>query len=195
MAADGPAGHCRRPAAGARGGQDTLRVSYPPLDTPHIFPRTRRPSVARLKASCPQMCLVFQGFILDGSGAGAGKFRADKRPISETTHGTEPPSPPFSRECFAERPAEGQRGVKRGHRKPQVSYVPFCPRRGHGVPCRWTPTIPPPWARRLRRQTAAMPGLPIGSHSSPAAASRRNGGTAYPLLRVKKEGPLPRRGN
>ena len=132
MAADGPAGHCRRPAAGARGGQDTLRVSYPPLDTPHIFPRTRRPSVARLKARCPQMCLVFQGFILDGSGAGAGKFRADKRPISETTHGTEPPSPPFSRECFAERPAEGQRGVKRGHRKPQVSYVPFCPRRGHG---------------------------------------------------------------
>ena len=93
MAADGPAGHCRRPAAGARGGQDTLRVSYPPLDTPHIFPRTRRPSVARLKARCPQMCLVFQGFILDGSGAGAGKFRADKRPISETTHGTEPPYP------------------------------------------------------------------------------------------------------
>ena len=37
---------------------------------------------------------------------------------------------------------------KRGHRKPQVSYVPSC----------------------LRRQTAAMPGLPIGSHSSPAAA-------------------------
>ena len=41
----------------------------------------------------------------------------------------------FSRECFAERPVEGQRGVKRGHRKPQVSYVPSC----------------------LRRQTAALP--------------------------------------
>ena len=81
------------------------------------------------------MCLVFQGFILDGSGAGAGKFRADKRPKTCPTHGIEPPYPPFSRECFAERPVEGQRGVKRGHRKPQVSYVPSC----------------------LRRQTAALP--------------------------------------
>ena len=35
------------------------------------------------------------------------------------------------------------------------------------------------------------PGGPI----SPAAASRRNGGTASPLLRVRKEEALPRRGN
>ena len=62
-----------------------------------------------------------------------GKFRVLQFYITETTHGTEPPFFPFSRECFAERPAKGQRGVKRGHRKPQVSYVPFCPRRGHGV--------------------------------------------------------------
>ena len=61
------------------------------------------------------------------------KFGAVMRPKSCPTHGTEPPFFPFSRECFAERPAKGQRGVKRGHRKPQVSYVPFCPRRGHGV--------------------------------------------------------------
>ena len=134
MAADGPAGHCRRPAAGARGGQDTLRISYPPLDTPHIFPRTRRPSVARLKARCPQMCLVFQGFILDGSGAGAGKFRADKRPISETTHGTEPPYPRLA----ANASLSGQwkvKGVSRGdigNRRCPTS--PFAPAVGTAFP-------------------------------------------------------------
>ena len=133
MAADGPAGHCRRPAAGATGGQDTLRVSYPPLDTPHIFPRTRRPSVARLKARCPQMCLVFQGFILDGSGAGAGKFRADKRPISETTHGTEPPYPRLA----ANASLSGQwkvKGVSRGdigNRRCPTSPLVSAARRRH----------------------------------------------------------------
>ena len=45
--------------------------------------------------------------------------------------------------------------------------------------------------RHPRRQTAAMPGLPIGSHSSPAAASRRNGGTVSPLLREKREIAFP----
>ena len=205
--------HCRRPAAGGlpgspggdKRGRDT-KVSLPLL-TPQPFPRTRLPPVARLKARGPQGRLLLQEYTLDGSGAfrsdGAcalhrlaahcyarrftqSKFRAIKRPISSPTHGTEPPFLPFSRECFAERPAEGQRGVKRGHRKPQVSYVPFC----------------------LRRQAAAMPGLPIGSHSrlqrqaavsaerptvsrrlkkaSPAAAGRRNGGTVHPPAPVRE---------
>ena len=135
-----------------------------PLLTPQTLLWTRLPPVARLNARGPQGRLVLQGYALDGSGAfrsdranalhrmaahcyarrfTQGQFRVLQFYITETTHGTEPPSPPFSRECFAERPAEGQRGVKMGHRKPQVSYVPFC----------------------LRRQTAAMPGLPIGSHS------------------------------
>ena len=79
-------------------------------------------------------------------------------------------------------------GVKRGQGNHTVPLPPF-------VSAARRRQSPSPWARHLRRQTAAMPGLPIGSHSSPAAASRRNGGTASPLLRVKKEGPLPRRGN
>ncbi|MFQ9127190.1 MAG: hypothetical protein ACLR4Z_10910 [Butyricicoccaceae bacterium] len=33
-----------------------------------------------------------------------------------------------------------------------------------------------PLALCLRRETPAMPGLPIGSHLPPAAASRRNSG-------------------
>ena len=80
-------------------------------------------------------------------------------------------------------------GSQEGAREPYGALAPFC----------------------LRRQTAAMPGLPIGSHShlqrraavsaeglpsasgeaekaSPAAASRRNGGTAHPLPRVKAMG-------
>ena len=53
---------------------------------------------------------------------------------------------------------------------------------------------PPPdggIAHAMSWRTSPGPGGPV----SPAAASRRNGGTAYPLLRVKKEEPLPRRGN
>ena len=130
------------------------------------------------------------------------KFRALQRPISETTHGIEPPYPPFSRECFAERPAEGQRGVKRGHRKPQVSYVPFCPRRGYGVSAarrrqctrNAMANIPRPGRAYLassgaplyRRKILHLLSVKQKGHSSPAAASRRNGGTAYPLLTVSQ---------
>ena len=81
------------------------------------------------------------------------------------------PSPRFSR--FAARPqgVAAQRrvwGSQEGAREPYGALAPFC----------------------LRRQTAAMPGLPIGSHFSPAAASRRNGGTASPVLRGKHKLPL-----
>ena len=55
------------------------------------------------------------------------KFRAAQRPMSETTHGTEPRNPPFSRECFAER-LKGKFGELRGERKPWLSF-PACPRR------------------------------------------------------------------
>ena len=47
---------------------------------------------------------------------------------------------------------------------------------------------PPPdggIAHAMSWRTSPGPGGPV----SPAAASRRNGGTAYPLLRVKIEGP------
>ena len=118
MAADGQAGHCRRPAAGGlpgspggdKRGRDT-KVSLPLL-TPQPFLRTRLPLVARLKTRGPQGRLLLQGYTLDGSGAfrsdGAcalhrlaahcyarritqADFRALQRPKSCPTHGTEPP--------------------------------------------------------------------------------------------------------
>ena len=75
MAADGQAGHGRRPAAGGlpgspggdKRGRDT-KVSLPLL-TPQPFLRTRLPAVARLKARGPQGRLVLQGYTIDRSGA------------------------------------------------------------------------------------------------------------------------------
>ena len=165
--------HCRRLAAETRGDRAPM-VPFPLL-TPQTLLWTRLPTVARLNARGPQGRLVLQGYALDRSEAGRSdgvsvlhrmaahcyarrftqsKFRAIKRPISSLTHGTEPPFPPFSRECFAERLERGFGGVKRGKGNHTVPFSPFAPAVG----------------------TAAMPGLPIGSHSSPAAASRRNGG-------------------
>ena len=72
------------------------------------------------------------------------------------------------------------RGVKRGK---ETTWCP-CP----SCPGRWAPTSPPPdggIAHAMSWRTSPGPGEPV----SPAAASRRNGGTAYPLLRVKIEGP------
>ena len=46
---------------------------FPPLDSPNLSFKPRRPSVARLNARGPQMCLVLQGTALDRSGA----FRSD----------------------------------------------------------------------------------------------------------------------
>ena len=50
------------------------------------------------------------------------------------------------------------------------------------------PLLPPPPGGGNARPAHRQP-------ISPAAASRRNGGTASPLLRVRKEEALPRRGN
>ena len=77
------------------------------------------------------------------------------------------PSPSFSRECFAERLKGRFGGVKRGQGNHTVPFSPFAPAVG----------------------TAAMPGLPIGSHSSPPAAHRCIGGKAYRQPTVKKGFP------
>ena len=184
---------CRCPPTGAKGDRTPSMVSCPLL-TPLTFLWTRLPSVARLNARGPQGRLVLQGTPLDRSGAfrsgtlppctvwprtvmrgKSRKLTSGHNSVPKSARRTEP-SPCNSR--FAARPkgVAAQRrvwGSQEGAREPYGALAPIC----------------------LRRQTAAMPGLPIGSHSSPAAASRRNGGTVYPLLRVKKEGPLPRRGN
>ena len=61
-------GKCRAHGGGKRGIRHRM-VSYPPLNSPLIFLRTRLPSVARLKARGPQGRSVLQGYTLDGSGA------------------------------------------------------------------------------------------------------------------------------
>ena len=86
------------------------------------------------------------------------------------------------------RATEGSRVLRRvwgsqeGAREPYGALAPFCPRR-------WAPASPPPdggIAHAMSWRTSPGPGGPV----SPAAASRRNGGTAYPLLRGKIEGAL-----
>ena len=57
------------PGGGGKRGIRHRMVSYPPLNSPLIFLRTRLPSVARLNARGPQGRLLLQGHILDRSGA------------------------------------------------------------------------------------------------------------------------------
>ena len=57
------------------------------------------------------------------------------------------------------------RGVKRGQETIWCP-VPFCPPPWVRRLRRETPAIPPPWVRRLRRQTAALPAAE-GGNSSP----------------------------
>ena len=160
-----------------------------PLLTPQTLLWTRLPPVARLNARGPQGRLVLQGFILDRSGAfrsgtpppctvwprtvmrgQSRKVNSGHNSVPKPARRTEP-SPRFPR-LAANALLSGQRKVKGvsrgdiGNRRCPTS--PFAPAVG----------------------TAAMPSLPIGSHSSPAAASRRNGGTVPPLLRGRKKGRL-----
>ena len=82
----------------------------------------------------------------------------------------------FRRATDGSRVQRKGRGVKRG-RETLVSLPLLPPPPGGGTPHAMSWRISP------------VPGGPL----SPAAASRRNGGTAYPLLRVKKEGSCFRR--
>ena len=193
------------PGGGGKRGK-TTKVFFPLL-TPQTFLRTRLPAVARLKSGGPQGRLVLQENALDGSGVfrsanqalctgwprtvmrgGLRKVNSGPDSVPKAARRTEP-SPRNPR--FAARPKgvaaqRKVRGVKRGK---ETTWCP-CP----SCPGRWAPTSPPPdggIAHAMSWRTSPGPGEPV----SPAAASRRNGGTAYPLLRVKKEGPLPRRGN
>ena len=176
----------RRLAAETRGDRAPM-VPFPLL-TPQTLLWTRLPPVARLNARGPQGRLLLQGYILDRSRA----FRSGTPPCTvwprtvmrgqsrkvNSGHNSVPkparrtePSPRFPR-LAANALLSGQRKVKGvsrgdiGNRRCPTS--PFAPAVG----------------------TAAMPSLPIGSHSSPAAASRRNGGTVPPLLRGRKKGRL-----
>ena len=160
-----------------------------PLLTPLTFLWTRLPAVARLNARGPQGRLVPQSYTLDRSGAfrsgelppctvwprtvmcgGLRKVNSGSDSVPKSARRTEPS--PRNPRLVANASLSGQRKVKGvsrgdiGNRRCPTS--PFAPAVG----------------------TAAMPGLPIGSHSSSAAASRRNGGTVHPLLRGRKKGRL-----
>ena len=180
---------------GNKRGRDT-KVSLPLL-TPQPFLRTRLPSVARLNTRGPQGRSMPQSTTLDRSEAfrsdgvralhrmaahcyarqtTQSKFRALQRPKSEPTPGTEPPFPPFRRATAGSRGAKEGLGESRG---------------GKGTircPC---PLLSPPPdggnAYAMSWRITPVPGGPV----SPAAASRRNGGTVSPLLREKREIAFP----
>ena len=145
---------------GDKRGRDT-KVSLPLL-TPQPFLRTRLPSVARLNARGPQGRLVLQGSTLDGSRA----FRS----------GTTPPCTVWPRTVMR----GGLRKVTSGHnsvpelarrtepspRNPRLAANASLSSLKEGLGCqegKGNHRCPVPSC--LRRQTAAMPGLPIGSQS------------------------------
>ena len=163
------------PRRRARGGQDTLRVSYPPLNSSTSSLGTL--SIAsRLNARGPQGRLVLQGFTLDGSGAfrsdgvtalhrlaahcyawqtAQGKFRASRFYITTPTHGSVPPSPPFRRATAGSRVLRKVWGVKRG-KKTLVVFPLLPPPPGGGNSHAMSWRIPPTREghSRLRRQAA-----------------------------------------
>ena len=194
MAAFGGPGKAVSTAGGKRG--KTTKVFFPLL-TPQTFLRTRLPAVARLNARGPQGRLLLQDTALDRSGAfrsanqapctvwprtvmrgGLRKVNSGSDSVPKAARRTEPSprNPRFAAHLRCVSAKEGL-GKSRG---------------GKGTircPCPLLPlAVGTAYPRRRRRQCTAMswrispgPGGPV----SPAAASRRNGGTAHPLLRVK----------
>ncbi len=163
----------RRRAKGDR----TPMVSCPLL-TPLTFLWTRLPAVARLNARGPQGRLVLQGYTLDRSGA----FRSGELPLCtgwpRTVMRGKPrklTSGPKSVPKSARRPEPSPRNSRFAAHLRCVSAKEGLgeSRGGKGTircPCPLLPlavgtAYPAGEHRHLRRQTAAMPSLPIGSQS------------------------------
>ena len=199
MAADGQAGHCRRPAAGGlpgspggdKRGQGHRMVPLPPLDSPKpSFALTHRRCAAKRgkrglgsvrradfgTLSGPEFTLRYPPRItVRGHPVQGGSVPLRKAPLRSriVPWSTKRPCGPLA----FRRATEGSRvqrkgwGVKRG-RETLVSL----------------PLLPPPPgggnAHAMSWRITPCPGGPL----SPAAASRRNGGTARSLLRVKAMG-------
>ena len=85
----------------------------------------------------------------------------------------------FRRATEGSRVQRKVRGVKRGQETILGVLSPFALRRGHGVSAAEGGN-----AHAMSWRTSPVPGGSV----SPAAASRRNGGTAHPLPRVKAMG-------
>ena len=175
-------------------------VPLPPLDSPKPSFAPRLPAVARRNAGGPQGRLVLQGHALDGSGA----FRSGTLPLcivwprtvmrgelrkGNSGHNSVPisarrtePSPRFPRFAAHLRCVSAKEGLGESRGGKGTIWCP-CP----------LLSPPPDGGNAYAMSWRITPG-PVGP-ISPAAASRRNGGTASPLLRVRKEEVLPRRGN
>ena len=181
-----------------------LNEYYPPLNSPSSSFKPRLPAVARLNARGPQGRLLLQGHTLDGSGAfrsvppppctvwprtvmrgKSRKVNSGHNSVPKANRRTEPSprNPRFAAHLRCVSAKEGK-GSQEGTGNHTWCPVPFCLRRqtaaippppgGGNFPppwvrrlCRETPAIPPPWVRRfLRRQTAALPAAE-GGNSSP----------------------------
>ena len=158
-----------------------------PLLTPLTFLWTRHPAVASLNARGPQGRLVLQGYTLDRSGAfrsgelppgtvwprtvmrgGLRKVNSGSDSVPKSARRTEPSprNPRFAAHLRCVSAKEGE-GSQEGTGNHTWCPVPFCPPPWARRLRRETPAIPPPWARRfLRRQTAALPAAE-GGNSSP----------------------------
>ena len=201
------------PGGGGKRGRDT-KVSLPLL-TPQPFLRTRLPSVARLKARGPQRRLVLQGHTLDRSGAFRsgtlppctvwprtvmrGKPRKENsgpNSVPKSARRTEPsPVPPFRCTSPMCQRKGGVGGVKRGQGNHTVPLPPFvsaarrrqCTRHAMAnIPRPGRAYLASSGAPLYRRKILRLLSVKQKGHSSPAAASRRNGGTASPLLTVSQ---------
>ena len=125
---------------------------------PHARPQQDANALHRLAAHCHARRFM------------QANLRALQPPMSETTPGTEPPSPvsPHISDVSAQRKV---RGVKRGQETMFGVLSPFAPRRGHGVPrppkaatitpCHGEKPPSREGHRRLQRQAAvSAEGLP-----------------------------------
>ena len=181
--------HCRRPAAGAKGGKGTVWFPCPLLTPPN--PPLRRDSLrsrgetgvrglgsGRLSAYGtlyrPEFTLrkppriTVRGQTVQGACTPLRKAPLRSRAYPWSTR--RPCGPlAFRRATGGSRVQRRVWGSQEGAREPYGALAPFCP-------CRWAPTIPSPWARHPPCRRAAAMRTPSEGVKSPPAAHRCIGG-------------------
>ena len=211
-------GRLRRPGGPGSPGRDKRgqghhMVPLPPLDSPKPSFSPRLPAVARRKREkrglgsvrradfgtllCPEFTLreapriTVRGHPVQGAYIPLRKAPLRSRVCPWSTR--RPCGPlAFRRATEGSRVQRKGWGVKRG-KKTLVDFPLLPSAVGTAYPLSvGTDNPPPPGGgnpHAMSWRISPVPGGPL----SPAAASRRNGGTAYPLLRVRKEGSCFRR--